>query len=83
MMWTRAALGLPMGAAPLDGIRLQFMAWVISLLVAIPVCLYGCAMLMAGLLSSVLVISGRMTTAEALAYSLKSEYPASWFAPGK
>src|SRR5262245_41386620 len=47
MLKTRAALGLPMGQASLEGIRLQALAWVGITLLSIPTLFY-CGMVLVG-----------------------------------
>jgi hypothetical protein len=77
---SREALGLPMGRAPLEGIRLQFALWVIALLIAIPVLFYVCTVVVAGILGGIMLALGKMSREEAVAYMFLSRYPKSWFA---
>ena len=82
MVWSRTALGLPLGEASLDGIRLQFLCWILGVLMAIPIFFISCTVLLAGLLSMFLSLIGRMSRDEAIRYTFLSRYPDSWFPSG-
>jgi hypothetical protein len=71
---SREAFGIPLAGGSLEGIRLRFILWGGSLLIAIAVLFYLGCVLVAG---SMLAL-GKMTPREAVAYMFLSKYPAHW-----
>jgi len=71
--------GLPVEGGPLDGIWPRFLAWLVTLLLAMPILIYICTVAVAGLLASGLLLLGRMTRKEAVSYMFLSQYPRHWF----
>jgi hypothetical protein len=55
-----------------------FILWAISLILAIAVLFYVCTVLVAGLLAGTMLVLGKMTRKEAVAYMFFSTYPAHW-----
>ena len=78
MFETRAAFGLPMGRAPLEGIRLQFLAWVGVTLLSIPVLFYLGMVLVGSTFALLMLLAGRFTLAEARAFALFVQPPQRW-----
>src|SRR5262249_9981964 len=78
MFKTRAALGLPMGRAPLDGIRLRFVAWVGVTLVSIPTLFYCGMVLVGGAFAGVMLLVGRFSRREAAAFAFFAQPPERW-----
>ena len=78
MFKTRAAFGLPMGRAPLEGIRLQFLAWVGVTLLSIPVLFYLGMVLVGSTFALLMLLAGRFTLAEARAFALFVQPPQRW-----
>lgn len=77
--WSRLALGLPLGSGSLEGINLQFLAWIVFLVViTIVIWLVG-IILVAALSTLILIPLGRMRPSEAPKYVLRSVYPRSWY----
>src|SRR5262249_20839678 len=79
MFKTRAALGLPMSRAPLQGIRLQFLAWIGITLVSIPTLFYCGMVLVSSVFAGVMLAVGRFSRHEAAAFALFAEPPERWF----
>ena len=81
--WSRLALGLPLGAGPLDGMVLPFLAWIIFfLLITVFVWLAGIN-LVAAVSTFVLMLLGKMQPKEVPRYVFRSEYPRSWYESAK
>jgi len=77
--WSRLALGLPLGEGTLDGIRLQFLVWILVILAGIVVVLYAGVLLASTATMLVLVLSGAVSSREAFEYVVYSEFPDRWF----
>ena len=78
MLKTRAAFGLPMGRASIEGLRLQLLAWVGVTALSIPVLFY-CGMVLVGSVFALLMLaSGRFTWSEAKAFALFAQPPQRW-----
>ena len=78
MFETRAALGLPMGRASLEGIRLQFLAWIGVTLLSVPVLFYCGMVLVGGVFAGAMFLIRRFSHAEAIAFSLFAQPPERW-----
>jgi hypothetical protein len=78
MFKTRAALGLPMGRAPLEGIRLRFLAWAGITLLSIPTLFYCGMVLVGSVFAGIMLISGRFSRDEAAAFALFAQPPERW-----
>ena len=72
--------GLPIDGGPLDGIWLGFLAWLVALLLAMPILVYLGTVVVAGLLACGFLLVGKMTRDEAVSYMFLSQYPGGWFA---
>jgi hypothetical protein len=75
---SREAFGIPLAGGSLEGIRLRFILWGGSLLIAIAVLFYLGCVLVAGSLAGSMLALGKMTFREAVAYMFLSKYPAHW-----
>jgi hypothetical protein len=78
MFSTRAAFGLPMGRASLEGLRLQMLAWVGVTVLSIPVLFYLGMVLVGSAFSLLMLLSGRFTWSEAKAFALYAQPPQRW-----
>ena len=79
MYQTRSALGLPMNAGPLEGLRIKLFAWIGLVLIAIPLIFYCCVVLVRGTFGLMMVLTGQFTLQEAKGYAFYSKYPEHWF----
>lgn len=80
MFKTRAALGLPMERAPLEGLRLQFLGWIALTLVSIPPLLYGGMVIVGTLFAGCMLLLGKFSLSEARAFALFAQPPLRWLA---
>ncbi|MVF23964.1 hypothetical protein EVC37_20460 [Methylocaldum sp. BRCS4] len=80
MYKARLAFGLPLGAGPQKERRVQFLMWIGTSLLSIPIVFYFSMVLIGGIFGIALVIFGKMTPAEALAYAFAfhGRYPSRW-----
>lgn len=78
MFKTRAAFGLPMGTAVLEGIRLQFLGWIAVTLVSIPTLFYAAMVLVGSLFALCMLLLGRFSMQEARAFALYAQPPERW-----
>jgi len=78
MFKTRAAFGLPMGRASLEGIRLQFLGWIAVTLVSIPTLFYVGMVLVGSLFALCMLLLGRFSLQEARAFALFAQPPERW-----
>lgn len=79
MYKTRTAFGLPLEAGSLEGLRTQFMLWIATCLLSIPIAIYGCMVAISGAVAMPMTISGRLTRSEATRYVFFGRYPMKWF----
>ncbi len=80
MIKTRAAFGLPMGRAPMEGLRLQFLGWFAVTLVSVPTLFYAGMVIVGGLFAVAMLALGRFTLPEARAFALYAQPPERWLA---
>jgi hypothetical protein len=78
MAKSRSALGLPMGTASLEGIRLKFLTWLTICLFSIPLAFYLSRVFVYGAFALLMVSGSRFTTAEAKQFALYRSYPSGW-----
>lgn len=65
ILGSRAALGLPMGSAPLDGVRPQFIAWIVLCIASIPAAFIAASAVVTRIVGWLLVHVGRCTSERA------------------
>ena len=80
MFKTRSAFGLPMGRASLEGVRLQFLAWIAVTLVSIPALFYAGMVMVGGLFAGLMLLLGKLSTEEARSFALFAQPPQRWIA---
>lgn len=80
MFKTRAAFGLPMGKAPLDGLHLQFLGWIAVTLISIPALFYAGMVIVSSFFAVAMLLLGRFSVPEALAFALFAQAPTRWLA---
>jgi len=80
MAKSRSVLGLPMGNAPLEGIRLKFLTWLVICLVSIPLAFYLSRVSLYGAFGLLMVSVGKFTSSEAKQFALRGSYPSAWLA---
>lgn len=78
MFQTRAAFGLPMGRASLEGIRLQFLGWIAVTLISVPTLFYVGLVLIGSLFALCMLLLGRFSLQEARAFALFAQPPERW-----
>lgn len=78
MFKTRAAFGLPMGRASLEGLRLQFLGWIAVTLVSIPALFYAGMVIVGGLFAGLMLLLGRLSVEEARCFALYAQPPERW-----
>lgn len=78
MYATRRAFGLPLEAGSLEGIRLQFLGWVVITVLSVPPLFYVGMMLVGGLFALVMLLAGRFTGAQAWAFTRFAQPPDHW-----
>jgi len=78
MAKSRSALGLPMGNASLEGIRLKFLAWLTICLFSIPLAFYLSRVFLYGALALLMVSARKFTSDEAKQFALYGSYPSAW-----
>jgi hypothetical protein len=78
MFRTRAAFGLPMGRASIEGLRLQMLGWVGITALSIPVLFYLGMVLVGSAFALLMLLSGRFTWSEAMAFALFAQPPQRW-----
>ena len=81
MYKSRSALGLPMGRASLEGIRVKFLSWLAICLVSIPLGLYSARVILHRVFGLLMVLAGKFTSVEAKKFLLDGSYPSAWLAP--
>jgi hypothetical protein len=80
MFKTRTAFGLPMGRAPIEGLRLQFLGWVAVTLVSIPALFYAGMVTVGGLFAIFMLALGKLSVQEARRFALFAQPPERWLA---
>ena len=78
MLKTRSVFGLPMGQAPIGGLRLQFLGWIVVTLASIPMLFYGGMVVVGSLFAFPMLLIGKFSTSEAWAFALFAQPPARW-----
>lgn len=76
----RQSLGLPAGETSLEGIEFQAAVWIATTIVSAPLIVMVSIMAVALGTGLILVVMGPLTFQEAIRFSLRGRYPASWFA---
>jgi hypothetical protein len=80
MFKTRSAFGLPMGRAPMEGLRLQFFGWIAVTLLSIPTLFYVGMVIVGSLFAVAMLALGKFSLPEAWAYALYAQPPERWLA---
>lgn len=78
MLKSRRAFGLPMGRAPLEGIRFQFFGWILVTLTSIPLLFYVGMFLVGGAFGLIMALVGHISFADAKALALYGRPPERW-----
>ena len=80
MLKTRAGIGLPMTRAPIEGLRMQLIGWVVFTALSIPILFWSAMFAVGGMFGVAMVLLGRFTPSEAKAMALYGQPPARWVA---
>ena len=78
MFKTRAAVGLPMGRAPIEGLRAQFFAWIAVTLVSIPTLFYVGMVIVGSLFAGLMLLLGKFSLQEAGKFAFFAQPPERW-----
>lgn len=76
-MWLM--FGLPLEGGSIDGLRLKLILWVIVIVVLVPIIFFAGMVLVNGLTGLVMYLSGKLTWSQFIAFSVRANYPASWY----
>ena len=80
MFKTRAAFGLPMGRASIEGLRFQFLSWVAVTIISIPTLFYAGMVIVGIMFASAMFLLGKFSFQEARGFALFAQPPERWFA---
>jgi len=79
MYKSRSALGIPMGSVSLEGLRMQFFAWLAICLISVPLAFYLSRVSLYGVFGLVMLFAGKFSSEEAKQFLWHGSYPVSWF----
>lgn len=78
MLQTMQAFGLPLEGGSLEGIRLQFIAWLLTTVITIPLAFYISMVGIGTLFSAFMLLIGNITIEQAKHFTLYGKYPRQW-----
>lgn len=79
MYVTRLMLGIPLEGGPIEGMRLKLIAWIVLIIVLVPIVFYAGTVLVYGVYGSSMLIVGRFTWQQAVDFAWSAKYPEHWY----
>lgn len=79
MFQTWSMFGLPLEGGSIDGLRLKLILWVVVMVVLAPIIFFAGMVLVNGFTGLVMYVFGKLTWTQFIAFSVRANYPASWY----